>query len=282
MADRKLIVKFPEAYRQGNGLKEHSLEDFPVPLTKTFFNLPIYDNPIGIEIEAESYNGDNDDLYFWRTEEDGSLKKAGVEFISMPLVRRMIDAALMEAEEFTAKRSFGHRTSIHIHCNVSHYTMYQLHVLQAFYGLLEKLYFSLVDPIREGNSFCYPIIGTPPTVEWYNGGGENERTTKYCAFNIAPIRKQMSVEFRHCQGTKDFKDIRRWVQICAKLVYYCGKLDPKTCIPFAKEVISNRTFETTVVREIWGDTTDIFNPRQIQESVRNGEFWALAVLSGAE
>ena len=248
----------------------------------TFFNMPAYDNPIGIEIELEDFIPPKVKPVYWYREQDGSLKREGMEYISYPLARTNIDYALHEAEIFSNGCSFGHRTSVHVHCNVGHCTTHQLAVLVAFYSMLEGCFYELVDPVRSGNTFCYPILGTKPALEWYKGGMDNENTTKYCALNIAPVKTQLSVEFRHMHGTSDSKTLRRWVQLCAKLVYYCGNIPPKAAIAFAKDAIANRTFETKVVPEIWGDTVQIFNSGTIKRSVDAGELWALTLLVGEQ
>jgi len=287
MGDRKLIGMFPYAHKPKDVLRitdDRMLaikdRDWKVD---TFFNMPAYDNPIGIEIEAESWGGGNEQTLLWRWEEDLSLKKSGIEFISYPLTRTAIDYALAELSLVSMGLSFGHRTSVHVHCNVDHYTYYQLHALAAFYAMLEECFYSLVDQTRSGNTFCYHLVGTEPELRWYTGEEHDcPKTTKYCAFNIAPVKTQCSVEFRHMHGTVDPKTLRRWIQLCAKLVYYCGKLPAKGSLEFAKNAISSGEFETKIIREIWGETTDIFPREVIQNSVRNGELWALALLLGVE
>lgn len=284
MADRKLISLFTKAKLvpviYDNGLMHNVKEAYgTIP---TFFNMECYNNPIGIEIEAEEYKGMAWDNFFWRTTEDGSLKKNGVEFISMPLSREMIDYALFEAERATKKLEFGHRTSVHVHVNVSHYTLFQLNVLTALYAMYEGCFFYLVDERRRGNSFCYSIIGTEPKLKWYDSNEEESGcpTTKYCAYNISPVKRQMSVEFRHLHGTGDPKTLRRWIQLCAKLVYYCGKLEPKTSIQFIKEAISTKKVEAELVEEIFGGTSVILPRDIVSKSCRKGELWAMSLLTG--
>lgn len=283
MANTKLLALFPGArlpliYEQDSVARASS--DYGT--LQTFFNMDCYENPIGIEIEIEDYQGECPNLMFWKREVDGSLKRQGMEFISIPLKRTMIDYALHEIRRINRDWSYGHRTSTHVHCNVSHYTQEQLVTLVAHYAMLEGLFFSLVDPIRMGNSFCYPIVGTPPMLEFYRGrDGEAQKTTKYCALNIAPVETQMTVEFRHLQGTTDDKTLRRWLQICAKLVYYCGKLDPKQCVNDTIEIITQRKF-VEKLPEIWGDTAKIFSSSEVQKSTKAGELWATLLLTGAK
>lgn len=287
MGDRKLVSLFPDAVgpQGGQAFLDRQIKEYleisggkePEAL---FFNMEPYSNPIGIEIEAEMFQGYAVPLCFWRLDEDLSLKKKGIEFISYPLTGRAIDYALEEARLAGGKLSYSHRTSVHVHCNVMHYTTNQLATLMAYYAMLETCFYHQVDYIRWGNTFCYPLVGTKPEVAWYSGHeGEIEKTTKYCAFNIAPVRTQFSVEFRHMHGTANPKILRRWIQTCAKLVYYVGKLNPKTCIQDTIDVINAGKFKD-VVPLVWGDTAEIFDRRIIDASIKNGELWAMVLLTG--
>ena len=279
MADHKLLKIYPEASRPkfspGNLDRARNL----YKEIKTFFDMDCYDNPVGIEIEAEDYECLPDSCYLslWRIDKDNSLRGNGVEFISMPLYRTMIDYALYEAAMFTKNLSFSHRTSIHVHCNVSHYTESQLSNLVAHYALLEKLFFSLVNGDRGGNSFCYPIVSTRPELVIYSN--DVEKTTKYCALNVAPIGSQMTVEFRHMHGTGDMKMLRRWVQLCAKLVYYCGNLESE--YDLVPKLTSN-TFGVEDVQKIWGETTKIFSESEIAYSIESGRLWSTLLLTGVD
>lgn len=246
----------------------------------TYFGLPIYSNPIGIEVEMENAATaiQKASLWLWRIEEDGSLKDRGYELISVLLHGKHIDYALLELGkmfERSPEISFGHRCSIHVHVNVSEYTKYQLIALTATYAMLEESYFAFAEPIRRGNSYCYPLTSTAPGDMFIN------ESTKYCAFNTAPIKKQFTVEFRHLEGTKDLQKIRRWVALVTKLVNFVGAMDPKTCIEVTQEKISNGKFPE-YVKEIFGNTSVLFDERTLQKSIRNGELWALTFLSGAD
>lgn len=284
MADRKLAVQFSEASRP---MDEREAETYVCAAAKkygeiqTFFGLPVYKNPIGIEVELENYGGLCIPPLYWNTKEDASLKDSGAELVSIPLRGRNIDYALHELGIF-AKDScwkFSHRTSVHVHCNVSTYTKYQLRALMAIYACMEELYFSFVGELRRGNTFCYRLVGTPAEIVFYIHDKEGSECTKYCAFNIQPIRRQLTVEFRHLEGTSDPKQLRRWIQLCAKLVGYVATMDPKTCT----EIVSTALTEggmPALIKEILGDTGDaLFTDRQIAESVNNGELWAIALLT---
>lgn len=284
MANRKLVDLYPQAkipkfeeYSQYIGNLKKVYGELPI----TFFKMPIYKNPIGIEVECEGFYGDDFTRQLFSLTNDQSLKKAGVEFVSVPLKKEMIDYALVELKAILARTKvvFGHRTSIHVHVNVSEFSWNQLVTLVALYALLEEVYFSFVDSVRRGNTFCYPIIGTSPIVEILKANGnDGEKTTKYCAFNIAPIATQMTVEFRHLEGTKDAKKLRRWIQVVTKLVNYVDKLEPNTCRQELLAHIQAGTVQEKLIPRIWGHTAMIFNPSMVARSIENGSFWAVACL----
>lgn len=270
-----------DAYRAPN-LEDKYLEVWTKKYgeIETYFGLPIYLNPIGIEVEmekaAKAIKGSS--LQLWRVEEDGSLKDQGYELVSNLLHNRHIDYALHELKLLFEKGpeiEFGHRCSIHVHVNVSEFTKYQLIALTATYAVLEESYFAFAEPLRRGNSYCYPLTSTEPPTFFVSD------ITKYCAFNTAPIKKQLTVEFRHLEGTKDIQKIRRWVALVTKLVNHVGALDPKICIPYTTEKISSGAFPE-YIKEIYGNTHTLFDTRILQKSIKNGELWALAYLSGAE
>jgi hypothetical protein len=149
----------------------------------------------------------------------------------------------------------------------------------AIYACMEEMYFDFVNDFRKGNSFCYRLVGTPAEIVFYIQDKEGCECTKYCAFNIQPVRRQLTVEFRHLEGTQDLKKLRRWIQLCSKLVGYVEKMDPKDCTDIVSTAIMNGGM-IHLIKGILGDTGDtIFTDRQIARSVNNGELWALALLT---
>jgi hypothetical protein len=284
MADRKLTLLFAEAAKPLSELEADSFvcaaRDKWGELPAYYFGLPVYKNPVGIEVEVEGYGGLTKPPLYWHTIDDGSLKDNGAELISIPLRGRNIDYALHEFSSFgKAGWKFSHRTSVHVHCNVSTYTKYQLRALMAIYACMEELYFAFVEDFRRGNSFCYRLVGAPVEMVFYMTDKEGSECTKYCAFNIQPVRRQLTVEFRHLEGTSDLTKLRRWIQLCAKLVGFVAALEPKECTEIVSTALMKRGM-VALIKDILGDTGDaIFTDRQIAESVNNGELWAMALLT---
>jgi hypothetical protein len=269
MADKLLKVLF-------NGGEPHKPDYYPYSGMKvegllTYFNLPVYDNPIGIEIEAEKYVGQKTPMSCWNVTDDGSLRDNGVEWVTYPLYREYIDYALWEIErEFTAQpqMTFSHRCSIHVHVNVSEFTVNQLYALIALYALYEKSLFEFVDPIRKGNSFCYPIVGTNSLFNW-------DMNTKYCAFNWTPIKKQLTVEYRHLEGTKDWKKVRRWIALVTKLTNFVGAIPANKAIETIETVIFKNE-GVQFARNVFGNTAVLLN--NLTLSVEEGSMWAATFL----
>ena len=284
MADRKLAILFPDASKPMD-LRE--AESFVCEARRqmgeidTFFGLPVYQNPVGIEVEVENSTPWPFAPLYWQITDDASLKKHGAELISLPLRGRNIDYALHEFARLakSSEWTFGHRTSVHVHCNVSTYTKYQLRALMAIYACMEELYFSFVNDFRRGNTFCYRLVGTPAEMVFYNTDKEGCECTKYCAFNIQPVRRQLTVEFRHLEGTQDMKKIRRWIQLCAKLVGYVEAMNSHDCTEIVMKAIQSGGMPA-MISDILGDTGEaLFSERQVNESVNNGALWALALLT---
>lgn len=273
MADKLL-----SAYSQSDGPRPLSHQPYygrSLEGIKTYFNLPIYNNPIGIEVEAEGYGGLRSSLFCWNVTDDGSLKDSGVEFVSYPLYREYIDLALCELENMfkeSPSLTFTHRCSIHVHVNVSNFSRYQLIALAGLYAIYERSLFEFVDPLRKGNSFCYPIVGTPTKLSF-------DWNTKYCAFNWTPIRKQLTVEYRHLEGTKDWQKLRRWVALVSKLTNFVGELPAKS----ARETILNviqKGEGVQFARQVFGNTAILLN--NLDQSIEHGSMWATSFIERSE
>jgi hypothetical protein len=255
--------------------REYPYFEREIPDIPTYFNLPIYNNPIGIEVEIEKWNGDLPPLYCWRPDEDGSLKDSGLELISYPLYGTYIDLALYELKEFyetCPNTDFSHRCSIHVHVNVSTFTKSQLLALIGLYAIYERSLFEFVEQLRRGNSFCYPLVGTDNQFQWHTN-------TKYCAFNWMPIRKQMTVEYRHLEGTKDIKKIRRWVALVTKLTNHALALDAQQAANIVTNIISEEQ-GVAYAENVFGNTATLLT--DLQKSVDYGAMWALTFLENSK
>lgn len=243
-----------------------------LPEIRTFFGG--YNNPIGIEVEAEGIVRGIKGMNFWTHTEDGSLKDHGREFISIPLSGRQIDYALEELREVLAAQDdlkWSVRTSIHVHQNTS--TLREKHLMAyvMVYGLFENLFFAMCQPYRRASAFAYPVTALDPADYMMI-----QDSNKYCALNLAPIKRQATLEFRHMHGNSDFRLIRRWIQLIVKLHNWIEKQSSDHVLDTVLEYIQQQRF-VPLAKAIWGVNSTLFDPETINNSGRQNALWALCV-----
>ena len=177
----------------------------------------------GVECEIESINYVDCDIEpYFHAEADGSLRNNGVEYISIPLGRedlldkfKNLHANIVYNNK---KEAFSPRTSTHVHINVRQFDEAQLKQLVLFYALFEEFFFAMVDPVRRDNIHCVPLNETMiPQKYRTNALYMAKYWHKYTAFNMLPVAKQGTVEFRHLQGTDDDELLGRWLKTIENL-----------------------------------------------------------------
>jgi hypothetical protein len=164
-----------------------------------------------------------------------------VEFISKPLFGKDIFTALDNLEAALAGRfSVSERCGLHIHLDVTGLSVRELINLTVIVVLLEDSLFRYVSPERRENIYCLPLHVTEDIVLWYNNIKYEDNTdvlhnaisstNKYSAFNILPILKQGSVEFRHHHGTASKEDIINWIGIIQSMLLLAIERDATSII----------------------------------------------------
>ena len=215
MDNRTLLKIFGEARSLiPNQVERLSVNQDKYENLRTYFKS--FTRAIGIEIETEGLKKTPETSNYWRWVADGSLRNNGVEFVSSPVASNNIDYALAEIEEFCTRNKAvsSIRTSIHVHVNVGDFTLTQLYGIVGLYALFEPLFFRFQSKFRQNNPYCYPLLHLcPKTVDI----SEN---MKYCAFNLGPIPRQVSVEFRHADFSTDWLKNRRWIQLVCRLMKF--------------------------------------------------------------
>jgi Putative amidoligase enzyme len=151
---------------------------------------------------------------------DGSLRNNGIEFITKPVT---FDESLKLFETLHAGLILGPnpytvRTSTHVHVNMCNMTLDQIKHFLLLYALLEPVFFEFAGPVRKHNIHCVPLSFTILPNLYSKPFPELVKIwTKYSAFNLAPLRTQGTVEFRHLYGTGDIKVYQQWLTMIKQL-----------------------------------------------------------------
>lgn len=160
--------------------------------------------------------------------DDHSLRNSGKEFITRPL--NFTDSIkCFETLHQTLQLGpdpYSARTSTHVHMNVLNLEVDQLKHLLLMYALLEPVFFAYVGDKRKHNIHCVPLNYTM-LPKYYSMNLEHiiEAWSKYTAFNMKPVPKQGTVEFRHLYGTGDIEVYTRWLKLLQAL-YLAAKTLP--------------------------------------------------------
>src|SRR5215213_1967548 len=122
------------------------------------------EHAIGIEVEVENVvdvaripKGS-----VWTSKTDGSLRNAGMEFITMPIPASYAPAVLNQlmTQVLNQHCSFSPRTSVHVHLNVQDLELHQALDYVLLYSIFEKLFYKFAGRGRIRNIFCVPITET--------------------------------------------------------------------------------------------------------------------------
>lgn len=183
---------------------------------------------------------------------DGSLRNNGVEIVTAPV---NYDAALglfkyvHEKAVELGPNPYTARTSIHVHVNVLPWTLEKLYHFTLLYALLEPVFFAYT-PSRKSNIHCVPLnYTTLPNVYSLGINTLLNKWSKYSAFNLLPVTKQGTVEFRHLHGTGDFSTYRQWLTIIRNLWNFVDKSDTDWLYGMLKAGMPTRTIAGNVLGE---------------------------------
>ena len=163
---------------------------------------------VGIELELEG-EFDHEHVNGWDIHGDGSLRD-GVEYVfagpagGASAVRRLENMARFIRQNEVAPTF---RCSTHIHLDVGDLDAEQLKRLVMTYALFEDVMFDHCDLSRRFSNFCTPYFNNNTLVErasrylhdfrhTENRTAQFEAFPKYSAFNLQPIIRLDTVEFR--------------------------------------------------------------------------------------
>ena len=177
----------------------------------------------GIEYEIEAIKSMGDIVgNNFSCIKDGSLRHNGIEFITRPsfldetlVLFHILHNNICFNEDYDP---FSERTSIHVHVNCLNLHKYTLLNLIKLYIITEPLWMKFFSEDRQNSIFCVPISSTILQSK-LNGGLYTliKHWHKYTAFNIVPLQKYGTIEFRHMEGHNDFNRFKCWLSAIRNL-----------------------------------------------------------------
>jgi hypothetical protein len=180
----------------------------------------------GLELEIEDILGWKEDNFIGSHVDvvnDGSLRNNGKEFILPPFSYSDCINGFnsVHAELNLGIKPFSERTSIHVHVNCSNLTVKEILAFIHLYIITEPLWMKFVGPKRANSIFCVPLYTTTLPL-YYNRGLKvmHGNWHKYTAFNILPLSKLGTIEFRHLYGTSDAYVFTTWLSAINELMKY--------------------------------------------------------------
>lgn len=240
---------------------------------------------VGIEIELEGISHSaipSKALNKWYIHEEGSLR-GGLELVSTVLGPEEIEPALELVEDVVANSNASWRCAVHVHVDVRDCTIGQVSQVIAGYLLVERLLFTWEGNNRDQSKFCVPAYKSRPIIHSYadwsgighikdhlfdrSAGLRAGTCSKYCAFNILPIERQGSVEFRHAQTTNDINKIRDFAVFCSSIVSKFASIDKG----------SNPILMLSEMREGF---IDWLLPEYLSDQVKDIDDWQTVLWSG--
>lgn len=192
---------------------------------------------IGLELEVEGQHNEppvieND---WWTSVKELSLRN-GREYITKKPLQfnnnffnklAMVTSEIDQPKNKIDKKS--HRTSVHVHVNVSNHRPVELWTAVTGYWLIENLLFKFFNKDREGNLFCQRLKDAEGILNQVEKDLESNKpflyfhndTSKYGAINLASIYNRGSLEYRGMHGSVNPEEIYGW---CDTLYSVTNKL----------------------------------------------------------
>lgn len=187
---------------------------------------------VGIEVEVEGvlqHYEENGSPRSWTAHGDGSLRD-GIEFVtSNPTPMSGLNAKLRSLSSWFegSEPQFSHRTSTHIHVNVSDLTADQLTSFLYMATVMEPLLMRYCSDYRNQNTYCMPTYKTTNLtgerrnlIRFLRDPSHNtrpRRAAKYAAISVFRLFDLGTVEFRMFDGTADPERIKQIVSLLKEI-----------------------------------------------------------------
>lgn len=196
---------------------------------------PFEGEKYAMELEMEaSFNGAIfPRVYGWRLDQDGSLRGNSAEYVfrapvNPEYVADKLDALFEELDAANMDLLESHRTSTHVHVNVSDKTPVQIMTIVCLYAVVEELLTLFVTPERRSNAFCLRFCDSHDIVDYLAAHLRSpipsrllqisETSSRYTSLNLRALNKFGSLEFRLMQGAQTAHEAHSWFKLIQEIV----------------------------------------------------------------
>lgn len=185
---------------------------------------------IGIEIEVEYQSGTDmnpEDMNLWSAKTDGSLRNGREFVLTRPLNGYALSSAIEEFfEHNTVRRSPTSGTHIHVDMRDKSATLDVAKTMGCIIACIEPAIFGMFAEGREWSGYTNPITSLPDPASYslFSDLATPEdfsdtfnpitREYKYYGFNMLPLGRYGSVEFRYFPTCESVEELVEWVQFC--------------------------------------------------------------------
>lgn len=199
---------------------------------------------IGLEFEYENISTipnerEHDWAVLYTRHEDHSLRGNAWEFVfSEPLFGKDVTDAIRGLTTFSIQAGWtvGLRTGLHVHVDIRDLEYPQLQTLILVSAFCDAALYHFAGDNREENVFCLPWYTAERAIEDARGiytskGDALQRVAdtinrrKYSGFNLDPISRFGSVEYRHLRCTSDYNRIIDWVNVLLRFKEFAKRWD---------------------------------------------------------
>lgn len=232
---------------------------------------------VGIEVELEKVLL-KQNIYGWSKHKDGSLKDRGMEFV-LPVWSTHAEEYLHNLFAALDKPAANSRCSVHIHANVTEFTLEQIKALIILYVIFEKALYRYSGN-RWNNNFCVPVQTWGVGLYLKNMSFNSIAVTfpKYSGLNIFPDEGKLgTVEFRHMIGNKNPAYISNWIQIITDLVKYAEKANYNELITSIQEMRHNSEY-WSLFKDVFKNTYKSLNYSDIDKDMEHGITFAKLIV----
>lgn len=227
---------------------------------------------VGIEVEVEGIRTTGSVLIeqehgiaLWSNIEDGSLRNNGREYVSLPVSGDMVEFSLATLHtELTRNPScnrheFSHRTSVHIHVDMSDMTTENIATLLITYLFVEPFLYNYAGGDRDVNIFTVPLNDCHGYIEDISKYLSNfnvpdylfslvRRWDKYTGMNLLPLLEKNTIEFRHMRGNIDVNRLLSWIDSLLQLKAFAKDNNYKDILNIISEVNTTSEYNGFVRR----------------------------------